>query len=82
MHRVHSCGAEIGCFVSVMQDAAFALVEGPPAQEGDVDWEEAAAAGGVDGQNGGEDLDEEEEDGGLQAYAAGAATVDQVPSSQ
>ncbi len=65
----------------VMQDAAFALVEGPSVQEGDVDWEEAAVVGGEDDRNGGEDLDEEEEDGGLTAYAAGAANAEQVLNS-
>ena len=63
----------------LLQDAAFALVEGPPAQEGDVDWEEAVAAEKADGgDDDGGDPDDEEDDGGLTAYAAGAATTDQV----
>ena len=62
-----------------LQDAAFALVEGPPVQEGDVDWEEAAVEEKTDdGDDGGQVDEEEEEEGGLTAYAAGAAAAEQV----
>ncbi len=84
MRRVphHNHAAQtVDAAYDVMQDAAFALVEGPPAQEGDVDWEEAAVVGQADSGDDGGALDEGEEDGGLSAYAAGAASAEQVLSS-
>ena len=60
-----------------VQDAAFELVEGPPPQEGDVDWEEAAVADKADDGDAGAGSDGDEE-GGLTAYAAGAAQAEQV----
>ena len=50
-------------------------------QEGDVDWEEAAVAGTAGEGDDAADLDDEEEDGGLTAYAAGAANAEQVRSA-
>jgi hypothetical protein len=59
------------------QDAAFSLAEGPPVQEGDVDWEDAAAQDACDAEDdAGSDGDDE--DGGLSAYAAGAVRAAQV----
>ena len=49
-------------------------------QEGDVDWEDAAAVGaGTAGAD--RDLDGDDEDGGLDAYMAGAAASEQVTSA-
>ena len=61
-----------------VQDAAFALVEGPPLQEGDVDWEEAVAADRAGDGDEGAGSEGEDEDGGLTAYAAGFANAQQV----